>query len=94
MVGQILAAVFVIALLLATVWLLRRKGLAAGAPMWRLAKQSNSMQVIERLHLTSQHSLHLVRLGDELILIGVSPASCGRIALKSAAEQSHVRAAI
>jgi len=46
------------------------------------------MRVVERLHLTAQHSLHLVRLGDELILIGVSPASCAAIApLKPATQQ-------
>lgn len=94
MVEQILAALFVIGLLLATVWLLRRKGLASGAPVWRRAGQSHSMQVVERLHLTSHHSLHLVRLGDELILIGVSPGSCGRIALKSGVQESQMRAAI
>jgi flagellar biogenesis protein FliO len=94
MVEQILAAAFVIGLLLATVWLLRRKGLASATPLWRRAAQSNSMQVVERLQLTSQHSLHLVRLGDELILIGVSPASCGRIALKPAVPEVQMRAAL
>jgi flagellar biogenesis protein FliO len=52
------------------------------------------MQVVERLHLTTQHSLHLVQLGDELILIGVSPASCGTIApLQPATEQMEARIA-
>lgn len=94
MVEQILAAVFVIALLLATVWLLRRKGMASGMPLWRRGDKSTSMQVVERLHLTSQHSLHLVRLGDELILIGVSPSSCGRIPLRRTVQESQMRAAI
>ncbi len=95
MVEQILAALFVIGLLLGTVWVLRRKGLAAPNPMWRRAGRSNSMQAIERLQLTAQHSLHLVRLGDELILIGVSPSSCGQItAFKAVGQQAEKRPVI
>jgi flagellar biogenesis protein FliO len=88
---QILAALFVIGLLFATVWLLRRKGLAGSNPFGKRLGRSNSMQVVERLHLTAQHSLHLVRLGEELILIGVSPASCGRIT--TAAQPTEMRPA-
>ena len=95
MVEQILAASFVIGLLLATVWVLRRKGLAASNAIWKCGGRSKSMQVVEKLQLTAQHSLHLVRLGDELILIGVSPSSCGQIAaLKASAQQAEMRPAI
>ena len=95
MVEQILAAVFVIGLLLATVWVLRRKGLAASNAIWKRTGRSKSMQVIEKLQLTAQHSLHLVRLGDELILIGVSPSSCGQIAaLKAKAQKPEMNAAL
>ena len=80
MIEQTLAAVFVIALLLATVWVLRRKGLATSNWTWKRSNRANSMQVIERLQLTAQHSLHLVRVDDVLILIGLSPSSCGQIA--------------
>ncbi len=38
------------------------------------------MAVIERMPLTAQHSLHLVRVLDETILIGVSPSGCTQIA--------------
>ncbi len=79
MVEQIAAAVFVIALLLAAIWLLRRKGMAARNPLWLRSGRPRNLQVIERLPLTAQHSLHLVRLADELVLIGVSPSSCGEI---------------
>jgi flagellar biosynthetic protein FliO len=79
MIEQILAAVLVIALLLATIWLLRRRGLAAANPIWTRAGRSRKMQVIERLQLTAHHSLHLVKFADELLLIGVSPSSCGPI---------------
>jgi flagellar biogenesis protein FliO len=95
MVEQILAASFVIGLLLVTVWVLRRKGLATSNTIWRRAGRSKSMQVVEKLQLTAQHSLHLVRLGDELILIGVSPSSCGQIAaLKADAQEAEMNAAL
>lgn len=95
MAEQILAALFVIGLLLATVWVLRRKGFAAANPLWKRAGRSNSLQVIEKLPLTAQHSLHLVRLGDELILVGVSPSSCGQITrFKVGAQQENMRPAV
>lgn len=95
MVEQILAAVFIIGLLFVTVWMLRRKGLAVANSPWKRSGRSSSMQVVEKLQLTAQHSLHLVRLSDELILVGVSPSSCERLsAVKPAAYQEEMRAAI
>jgi flagellar biogenesis protein FliO len=32
--------------------------------------------VIDRLALTPQHSLHLVRLADRTLLVGLSPQGC------------------
>lgn len=90
MVEQVLAALLVIALLLATIWVLRRKGLAAANPLWLRGGRPRAMQVVERLQLTAHHSLHLVRLADELVLIGVSPSSCGQImALKASVLQTE-----
>ena len=34
------------------------------------------MQVIERLPLTPQHSLHLVSVGGRTLLVAVSPVGC------------------
>jgi flagellar biogenesis protein FliO len=39
------------------------------------------MQVVERVTLSAQHSLHLVSLGGRLIVVGVSPAGLSRIAV-------------
>ena len=94
MVEQILAAFFVIGLLLATVWVLRRKGLATSNPIWQRSGRAKSMQVVERLQLTAHHSLHLVRVADELILIGVSPSSCEQITAPKAVQQAEMRAAV
>ena len=80
MLGQTIAVFFVLTLLAATLWLLRRKGLATvnTAIAKRLSKQK-WMQVMERVPLTANHSLHLVRIQDRVILIGVSPAGCHQI---------------
>jgi flagellar biogenesis protein FliO len=34
------------------------------------------MQVIERLPLTPQHSLHLIRIDDRLIVVASGPGGC------------------
>lgn len=59
---------------------MRRRGLASFnfALTKSMAKQK-AMQVVERLPLTAHHSLHLVRVEDRVILIGVSPSSCTQI---------------
>jgi flagellar biosynthetic protein FliO len=78
--SQSIAAFLVLLLLIAFLWAMRRRGLASFnlALTKNLAKQ-RAMQVVERLPLTAHHSLHLVRIEDRVILIGVSPSSCTQI---------------
>ncbi len=76
MLGQIIAVFFVLVLLAATLWLLRRKGLATVNTVLAKRSKQKFMQVVERAPLTANHSLHLVRIGDRIILIGVSPSGC------------------
>jgi hypothetical protein len=82
MVQQILAVFLVLGLLMAALWLLRRKGfatlnLAAGANLFAgKAALTKRMRVIERVVLTPQHSLHLVSLDNRLILFAASPSGC------------------
>jgi flagellar biosynthetic protein FliO len=78
--SQSIAAFLVLLLLVAFLWAMRRRGLASFnfALTKSLAKQK-AMQVIERLPLTAHHSLHLVRIEDRVILIGVSPSNCTQI---------------
>ena len=80
MLGQTIAVFFVLLLLAATLWLLRRRGVATVNTVLakRLSKQ-RLMQVMERVPLTANHSLHLVRVQDRVILIGVSPSGCQQI---------------
>jgi flagellar biogenesis protein FliO len=37
------------------------------------------MKVVERLALTPQHSLHLVRVGERTILVAAFPGGCSRV---------------
>lgn len=78
---QILAVFFVLALLGGTLYWLRSRGLAhfslgrfsLKTPRGTAARR---MQTIDRLSLTPQHSLHLVRVGTQVLLIAVSPGGC------------------
>jgi flagellar biosynthetic protein FliO len=78
---QFLAVFLVLGLLLAALWLLRRQGVARFAPGLLLqAGKQRQMQVLERVALGGRHALHLVALNGHLIVVGVSPEGCRRIA--------------
>jgi flagellar biosynthetic protein FliO len=70
---QYLGAAFVLGLLGAALWWLRRRGYAAVAPGRRAGRK---MESIERLPLDPQHTLHLVRIGGTALLVACSPAGC------------------
>jgi len=81
MLSQFAAILLVLGLLIGTLALLRRKGLAhfpTGAV--RRGGYPREMQVVEKIGLSPQHSLHLVNVRDEVFLIGISPSGCNRIA--------------
>jgi flagellar biogenesis protein FliO len=82
MLQQSLAVFLVLALLIGALWLARRKGFASvRLPLVRSSATTRNMQVVERVTLSAQHSLHLVSLGGRLIVVGVSPAGLSRIAV-------------
>jgi len=68
---QIAAIAFVFGLLGGALWWLRRRGMAG----WRPAG-SPKMAVIDRLRLTPQHSVHIVRVGKRNFLIAVHANGC------------------
>ena len=66
---QLLGIGCVLALLFALVWLQRKKG---GLAFSSRARSGNkALQLIERLPLTPRHSVHLLRAGDRILLVGV-----------------------
>jgi flagellar biogenesis protein FliO len=70
---QYLAVAAVLGLLGAALWWLRRNGHAAFAARGRAGRQLESL---ERLPLSPQHSLHLVRVGSSTVLVACSPSGC------------------
>jgi hypothetical protein len=75
MMQQGLMAVTVLCLLALTLWWLRRKGMATFVAGRRTA-HTRRLQALERLPLTAQHSLHLVRAAGKVVLISSSPSGC------------------
>ncbi|HMF77683.1 MAG TPA: flagellar biosynthetic protein FliO [Bryobacteraceae bacterium] len=94
MAQQLLAVLLVLGLLFAALWLLRRHGLARFTAGLTRKTGKQRMQVLERVALTSRHSLHLIALGDRLIVVGISPTGCRRIAALSSATASGQKAEV
>jgi flagellar biogenesis protein FliO len=70
------AVLLVLVLLGATLYALRGKGLAMMVPRRSFGGNPRQLESIERLSLTPQHSLHLVRVEDRTVLVAVSPNGC------------------
>jgi flagellar biogenesis protein FliO len=68
------AVVAVLALLLLTLWWLRKRGLTSVTLGRKTAVRR--LESLERLALGPQHALHLVRLGGSALLISSSSAGC------------------
>lgn len=87
MLQQYLAVFLVLALLFSALWILRRKGLATvSLGQFRTTAANRQMQVLERVSLTAQHSLHLVALPGRMMVVSVSPAGCNQVALFAASD--------
>jgi flagellar biosynthetic protein FliO len=67
------AIILVMALLGGALWALKKRG---GATMFRTVSSPRRLEVVERISLGPHHSLHLVRAGDQLLLIATAPNSC------------------
>ena len=75
---QQMAVVAVVLLLLgATLWVLRRRGLAAVA--FGKRPGGRRIECMERLPLGPQHTLHLVRVGETELLLACSPSGCSLV---------------
>ena len=69
-----LPVVIVLGMLFAAAWWIRRGGGSTGVGFFRMAKNTRTMRVLERLPLTPQHSLVLVSFPNERLLFAVHPA--------------------
>jgi flagellar biogenesis protein FliO len=65
------AITFVLVLLWLGLWWLKRKGSVTGR--LRLREPEREMEVVQRLTLSPQHSLHLVRMKERSLLVAVHP---------------------
>jgi flagellar biogenesis protein FliO len=75
MVWQMLPVLFVLGLVLAFAALVKGRLPSVSGSGFRLKASTvdRKMEIIERLYLTPQASVHLVRMGDRQVYLGVSP---------------------
>jgi flagellar biosynthetic protein FliO len=73
---QITMVLAVFALLGALLWFLKRRGFASMSLFPRRGASGRRVEVLERVPLTPQHALHLVRVSDKVLLIGTAPSGC------------------
>ena len=71
-VQQLAGVMLVFGLLGALVWFAKGRGFALPVR----SSRPRRMEILERLVLSQQHSLHLINIDGRTILIGVSPGSC------------------
>jgi flagellar biogenesis protein FliO len=73
---QAIAVIAVLAALGIALYVLRSKGMVMFAVRGGGGASTRRLQSLERLPLTAQHSLHLVRVAGRVLLIAVSPQGC------------------
>ena len=73
---QLLAVVLVLAILGGALWVLKSKGLVQTRFRRPNGSSEPVLQVVDRLVLTPQHSVHLIRVADRTLLVGLSPSGC------------------
>lgn len=74
---QAMAVAAVLALLGGSLWWLRRRGFAA---VVRPRRGGRLLKTLERLPLGPHHALHLVRVGDRVLVVGCAPGGCTLLA--------------
>lgn len=70
------AIALVLGLLAAALFVLRRRGAATFRFPGSAGSTAKQLEVLERVALGPQHSVHLVRVGGRCVLIGTAPSSC------------------
>ncbi|MCU1260113.1 MAG: hypothetical protein JWO80_2998 [Bryobacterales bacterium] len=72
---QIGAILLVLGLLGSALYVLKRKKLAGFAGDLRFGGERR-LQVLERVSLTPQHTLCLVRVGERVVMVATAPGNC------------------
>ncbi len=73
---QIGMVLLVFALLGALLWFTKKRGMPSFSIGARRGGNGRRLEVLERVPLTAQHALHLVRVADRTVLIATAPTSC------------------
>ncbi len=73
---QALAVGLVFGLLAAALWALRRRGLAQWGKVRGIRKVRSRLEALDRLPLSPQQALHLVRVGGRALLIAAGSGGC------------------
>jgi flagellar biogenesis protein FliO len=76
LIRQVAAVIAVLALLAVTLWWLWSRG-----PALALARRParRKLECVEHLPLGPQHTLHLIRLGDQALIVASSPSGCALV---------------
>lgn len=87
---QALSVLLVFLLLGVALWKLRKPGASLRPPWRRPGASTRSLETVERLALTPQHMLHLVRVQDRELVVATHPHGCtlvdGRTLLSGAVQ--------
>jgi flagellar biogenesis protein FliO len=83
---QVSAVMLVLALLGAALWALRRGGRLGFGGRIRGAGRGRALESVERLTLTPQHSLHLVKIGGREVVVATYPQGCALLTERTAGE--------
>ena len=78
---QVFSVLLVFSLLGAALWALRRGGRVSfsGFARKRTLGNTRSMVAVERLSLTPQHTLHMVRLNGRELVVATHPQGCSLV---------------
>src|SRR5437016_4719855 len=71
---DVAAVVFVLALLFGVRWALRRAGAT------KIRTRERKLETIDRIALTPQHALHLIRFNHRDLLVSTHPQGCSLLA--------------
>ncbi len=70
---QVCSVLLVFGFLGAFLWAVRRRGAAIS---WRPQGRAKSLQSLQRLALTPQHSVHLIRIDGRELVVATHPQGC------------------